>query len=89
MALFNSVAAGLCVITTPTRAATDFLTEPENCMWVQAQNSGSIVEALQKLLKSEQLMSSIKKNNVAKAIIFGKVQVGKELAQTIENISKL
>ena len=34
-------------------------------------------------------MSSIKKNNVAKAIIFGKVQVGKELAQTIENISKL
>ena len=89
MALFNSVAAGLCVITTPTRAATDFLTEPENCMWVQAQNSSSIVEALQKLLKSEQLMSSIKKNNIAKAIIFGKVQVGKELAQTIENISKL
>ena len=89
MALFNSVAAGLCVITTPTRAATDFLTEPENCMWVHAQKSGSIVDALQKLLKSEQLMSSIKNNNVTKAIIFGKVQVGKELAQTIENISKL
>ena len=31
MALFNAVGAGLSILTTPTRAALDYLKEPENC----------------------------------------------------------
>jgi glycosyltransferase involved in cell wall biosynthesis len=86
MALFNSVAAGMAVITTPTRAATDYLTEPDNCLWVEAQNFNSVSGALNKLLQSAQLMTSMKFNNATKGIEFSQSQVAKELSEIISQI---
>ena len=86
MALFNSVAAGLSIITTPTRAATDFLSEPDNCLWVQPKNSDSVLSALLTLLKSDELMSSMSLNNILKGELFSQNQVVKELSATIDNI---
>jgi len=86
MALFNSVAAGLCIVTTPIRAAKDFLTEPDNCLWVEPQKSDSVVLALHTLLSSQALMYNMKKNNTGKASLFGKRQIAKELAIIIESI---
>ncbi len=88
MALFNSVAAGLSIVTTPIRAATDFLSEPENCLWAEPQNSGSVANLLKKLLSSNSLRLEMSRNNLKKAVLFGKDQVAKELAQTIETIMK-
>jgi glycosyltransferase involved in cell wall biosynthesis len=88
MALFNSVAAGMAAITTPTRAATDYLTEPDNCLWVKPQDAGSVNAALQKLLQNEELTKSMKVNNIAKGIEFGKGQVCTELSTIIEQIMK-
>ncbi|MXV15795.1 glycosyltransferase family 4 protein [Hufsiella ginkgonis] len=84
MALFNSVGAGLAIITTPTRAATDFLSDPENCIWVKSQDSGSVANALNTLLGSEKLMRTMKTNNIMKARLFSKEQVSSELSEIIE-----
>jgi len=86
MALFNSVAAGMAVVTTPTRAATDYLTDPENCLWVEPQNFYSVSNALNQLLNSHQLQDVMKKNNLIKGYEFSKVQVCVELANILKSI---
>ena len=86
MALFNSVAAGLSIITTPTRAATDFLSEPDNCLWVQPKNSDSVLNALDTLLKSDELMRSMSINNILKSELFSQSQVAKELSLIIDKV---
>ena len=86
MALFNSVAAGLSIITTPTRAATDFLSEPDNCLWVQPKNSDSVLSATLTLLESDELMRSMSLNNILKGELFSQNQVAKELSTTIDNL---
>lgn len=86
MALFNSVAAGLAIITTPTRAATDFLSEPNNCLWVQPKNSDSVHSALLTLFKSDDITQSMRANNILKGELFSQAQVAKELAITIDKV---
>lgn len=86
MALFNSVAAGLPIITTPTRAATDYLKEPENCLWVKPRSINSITSAITKLLDDEHLMQQMQTNNKLKATIFTKKVIARELECIIQAI---
>ncbi len=89
MALFNSVAAGLSIITTPTRAATDFLTEPNNCLWVQPKNADSVHKALITLLNSENLMQNMRVNNILKGTLFGQAKVAEELSIIVDKVFKI
>jgi len=86
MALFNSVAAGMAVVTTPVRAAVDFLSSPENCLWVEPQNSNSVYNAIKKLLDDQQLMERMRENNVRIAAQFSKQQVAVELSGIINQL---
>lgn len=86
MSLFNSVSAGMPVITTPIRAAADYLTQPQNCLWVKPEMSESVSEALQKLLNSPELAQQMRTNNKLKGREFSREQVSKELAQIIDQI---
>lgn len=86
MALFNAVAAGLSIVTTKIRAAIDFLTEPENCLWVKAKDANSVYTALDTLLRSDKLMADMRRNNKAKAELFSQAQVCIELAQIMETV---
>lgn len=86
MALFNSVASGLSIVTTPIRAAKDYLTEPENCLWVEEQNSESVFKALDKLLSNEIDMNKIRTNNKRKAEIFSREYISKDLSKMLKNI---
>jgi glycosyltransferase involved in cell wall biosynthesis len=86
MALFNAVAAGLSIVTTKTRAAIDFLSEPENCLWVKAKDCNSVYTAIDTLLQSDKLMADMRKNNKAKAVLFSQAQVCTELAQIMETV---
>jgi glycosyltransferase involved in cell wall biosynthesis len=88
MGLFNSVAAGMCIVTTPIRAATDYLSEPENCMWVEPQNGASIYKAIDTLFQSETVMNQMRKNNIQKARIFRKEQVCAELSEIIDIVTR-
>ncbi|HEX9006263.1 MAG TPA: glycosyltransferase family 4 protein [Bacteroidota bacterium] len=51
MVVFQSVAAGLPVITTRIRAAADYLNEPENCLWVEPRNPRQLADRLEFLLR--------------------------------------
>jgi glycosyltransferase involved in cell wall biosynthesis len=84
MALFNSIAAGLPVVTTAIRAATDFLTEPENCLWVKPKSGNDVAKAVTRLLENDALVASMSANNKVKAKLFCKAQVCKEIAETLQ-----
>lgn len=87
MALFNSVAAGMAIVTTATRAATDYLTEPGNCLWVKPQDAGSVSTALTKLLQHQSLINTMRANNIGKGVEFGKQQVCTELSSIVDKIT--
>ncbi len=87
MALFNSVAAGMAIVTTPTRAATDYLTEPQNCLWVDSQNFNSVGNALNKLLRLPHLQNTMRQNNRIKANEFSRDCVSAELSEVLKKIT--
>ena len=86
MALFNAVGAGMPVITTKIRAANDYLTEPENCLWVKSRAADDVVTAIHKLLESAKLMAEMSMNNKVKAKVFARDQVAAELAAIFNEV---
>lgn len=63
MVVFQSLAAGLPIITTCIRACADYLKEPDNVIWVEAKNIQSIKEAMFKLLENKELVIKMSENN--------------------------
>ena len=88
MALFNSLAAGLSIITTQVRAAYDYLEEPKNCLWVEPRSSLSITKALEKLLINTDLMKYMRINNMQKVHLFTKEVVSQELLAILISIKE-
>lgn len=84
MALFNAVSAGMCVITTPTRAALDYLKDPQNCLWVKPQKPESVTEALEKLLNNKELFMQMKKNNKEMGPMFSQARVCRNLEKILQ-----
>lgn len=88
MALFNAIAAGLSIVTTKIRAASDYLSEPQNCLWVEPQDSKSVYNAVDALLQSDEIMAAMRDNNIETAVMFSREQVCAELAKTVETVFK-
>ncbi|MEO5991274.1 MAG: glycosyltransferase family 4 protein [Ferruginibacter sp.] len=86
MVVFNSLAAGLAIITTPTRAAIDYLNQPANCIWVESQNKTSIISAISKLLNDDPLTKQMRSNNIERSTLFTKEIVAKELSSIVKAI---
>ena len=86
MVVFNSLAAGLSIITTPTRAAIDYLEEPENCLWVKSQDTLSIETAAHNILSDEVFMNQMSLNNKLKATLFTKKVVAKEISSIVNAV---
>ncbi len=86
MALFNSVAAGMSIVTTRIRAATDFLSEPENCIWVKPGDTNGICTALLNILQSENLRNQMRINNMEKGKLFSKEYVSMGLVKIIKKV---
>ena len=64
MVIFNAAAAGLPVITTRIRAAADYLSEPENCLWVSPKHPSALAEKIGLLIESETLRARMGANNI-------------------------
>ncbi|MFD0766879.1 glycosyltransferase family 4 protein [Mucilaginibacter lutimaris] len=88
MALFNSIGAGLAVITTKIRAAKDYLKEPDNCLWVNPQDTKSVTQAIERLLASEALISRMREENKALSLMFSKEQIAIELSGIFEQLTR-
>jgi len=52
MSVFYAAGAGLPIITTRIRAAADYLSEPENCFWVEPKNPTMLAEKIERLLRN-------------------------------------
>ena len=78
MVVFKSLAAGLPVITTRIRAAADYLSEPENCLWVEPQNPAKLAEKIALLLEQRKLRASMSENNRRLAQAFDADTVARE-----------
>lgn len=70
MVIFKSLAAGLPIITTRIRAARDYLTEPDNCLWVAAQQPAQLAACIAQLLTQPTLRATMAHNNRALAARF-------------------
>jgi glycosyltransferase involved in cell wall biosynthesis len=63
MVIFNAAAAGLPIITTRIRAAADYLTEPDNCLWVEPKNPHRLAEKIASLLAQPDEQNRMRLNN--------------------------
>lgn len=88
MALFQSVVAGLGIVTTRLRAALDHLREPENCLFVEPRTPASITAALERLCGDRDLLERMRANNRLLARRFDRGVVAHEFANVYAEILK-
>ena len=74
-ALFKAVATGLPVVTTRIRAAADYLSEPQNCLYCTTEPE-SIADRIQELIANEQLREQMVQANLD----YGKTLTPMEIA---------
>lgn len=86
MAVFQSLSAGLPIVTTRIRAARDYLKEPDNCLWVEPKNPRMLAEKIGLLLKSPELMNVMRKNNRELANKFSSETVSNELFHNFKGL---
>jgi glycosyltransferase involved in cell wall biosynthesis len=87
MALFKSVAKGIPVITTPIRAAKDYLHEPENVIWVKEKSPESNAVAVDRLLADKNLQQTIGANNLILGRLFSRQIVCKQMADVFDSLN--
>ena len=61
--LFDAIAAGMPVVTTRIRAAKDFLSEPDNCLF-STNDPANVADRLEELIGDVNLRSRMSENNV-------------------------
>lgn len=61
--ILNSLAAGLPIITTRIRGTADYLSEPENCLWVEPKQPEMLAEKVVQVLEQPELRAQMKRNN--------------------------
>lgn len=67
MTILQGLAAGLPIVTTRIRAAADYLTEPDNCLWVNPRDPEMLARCLARLLADQPLREAMRGNNLALA----------------------
>jgi glycosyltransferase involved in cell wall biosynthesis len=86
MVIFNSVAAGVPIITTRIRAAADYLREPDNCLWVEPKNPAMLAEKIIYLLTHAEVRATMKRNNEKLAQAFTAEVVTREYMGIYEQL---
>jgi glycosyltransferase involved in cell wall biosynthesis len=80
MTVFQSLAAGLGIVTTRIRATADYLQEPDNALFVPPRDPGAIAAALRRLLGDRTALDAMRDNNRALARRFDRRTVAAEIA---------
>ncbi|MFQ5718348.1 MAG: glycosyltransferase family 4 protein [Acidobacteriota bacterium] len=63
MTIFDSLAAGLPVLTTRIRAAADYLHEPHNVLWVNKEDPGTLARQMARVIRDADLRKTMGENN--------------------------
>jgi glycosyltransferase involved in cell wall biosynthesis len=86
MALFKAVVSGLPVVTTRIRAAIDHLTMPENVIWVEPKSEKQVAEAINGLVRNDELRRYMSGNNKRLADRFSRDKVCGELGEAFMSL---
>jgi glycosyltransferase involved in cell wall biosynthesis len=86
MALFNSIASGLPVITTRIRAAIDHLNMPENVIWVEPRSERQVADAINELIRNEELRKHMSNNNKRLATRFSQDKICDEMSEAFMSL---
>ena len=86
MVLFQSVAAGLGIVTTRLRAALEYLRPEEHCLFVDGGDPAGIRAALDRLLGDRDLLQRMRTANRILARRFDRKAVAAEFAQVYRDI---
>ncbi len=86
MAVFQAVGAGKAVITTKIRAAADYFTEYEHCLWVEKKNPQQLYQQTLKLLDDKGLQEKMGQNNLLLAEKFTAEKIVNNVLGHIRNI---
>lgn len=88
LVLLKSIAAGMPIITTRIRAAADYMSEPDNCLWVEARNSHDLATKIAQLLDDDVLRSSMSANNHQLGEQFSPANVAREYIELYKAIAQ-
>lgn len=86
MVIFHALAAGLPIITTRIRAAADYLSEPDNCLWTEPQNPQMLAEKMIYLLTHAEARKRMAENNPKLAERFSPETVAREYLEIYEKL---
>lgn len=75
--LFNAVAVGLPIVTTKIRAAADYLSEPQNCLFCE-RDPTSVADRLTELIESKELREHMSARNMELGRSFSGDQIAKK-----------
>lgn len=89
MTVFQSVAAGLGIVTTRLRASADYLREPEHCLFVPPRDPASLARALDRLLADPALLASMRRNNRELSARFERRRVAREFGGIYRELLQL
>jgi glycosyltransferase involved in cell wall biosynthesis len=70
MAILFSLIDGLAIITTRIRGAADYLSEPANCLWVEAKKPEMLADRMRRLIDDEPLRAKMGEANKKLATVF-------------------
>jgi glycosyltransferase involved in cell wall biosynthesis len=70
MAFFFALASGMAIITSRAAPIPDYLSEPDNCIFIDPKDTVSFVASIERLISEDMLRSEMKKNNVEVAALF-------------------
>jgi glycosyltransferase involved in cell wall biosynthesis len=84
--LLKSLAAGLPIVTTRTRGAIDYLSEPDTCLWVEAQCPENVADRVDELLHDPALRHAMGNRARELARTFEPVAVAREYVAVYERL---
>jgi glycosyltransferase involved in cell wall biosynthesis len=87
MVVFNSLAAGLPIITTRIRAAADYLREPDNCLWVEPRQPSMLAEKIIRLLDQPETRAAMSRNNRLLSQSFNAPRVAEEYLRIYQTVT--
>lgn len=87
LALFKAAIAGMPVVTTNIRAATDYLSEPENCLFCTTDPE-NIAANIIKLIGDKALRQKMRENNVKFGEVFAPPRIAGEYLEIYTNLTQ-
>ena len=87
LAIFYAAAAGLPILTTRIRAAAEYLSEPDNCLWVEPRRPVELAGRIEEVLRDARLRATMSANNQWLVEQFSAPRVARDYLQIFDRLT--